>query len=98
VIEKNVIEYATDKLREAVDGGQIELPYDQELLTEFQGQVVVYARDEADRNKRPTRYGGGSFHTLDAAKLLILGKELEAIEATLNRPQRNGPVLDQFFS
>lgn len=97
VIEKNVVEFATDKLREYVDGGFMELPYDRELLTEWQGQVVVYARDESDRTRRSTRYGGGSFHTLDAAKMMILGKELEAIEATLAPKRRHGPVLDQFF-
>lgn len=97
VIEKNVIEFATDELRKIVDGGMIELPYDQELLTEWQGQVVIYARDDSDKGKRPTRYGGGSFHTLDAAKMMILGKELEAIEAMLDGKRRMGPVLDQFF-
>jgi hypothetical protein len=95
VIEKNVIEFATDKLRGLVDSGMIELPYDQELLSEFQGQVILYARDESDRQRtHRSRYGGGSFHTLDAAKLAVLGKELESIEAVLNKPRRNGPVLD----
>jgi hypothetical protein len=83
VIEKNVIEYATDKLREHVDAGAIELPYDQELLMEWQGQTVVYHRDESDIKGARTRYGGGSFHTLDAAKLMILGKELDSIEKAL---------------
>lgn len=98
VIEKNVIEYATDKLREHVDGGLIELPFDQELLSEFQGQTVMYVRDEADVSKRKSRYGGGSFHTLDAAKLMILGKELEGIEAVLAPKRRRGPVLDRFVA
>jgi len=97
VIEKNVIEYATDKLREIVDAGMMELPYDKELLTEFQGQVVVYSRESDGAGKRRTRYGGGSFHTLDAAKLMILGKELEAIELALAPRRRRGPVLDGFL-
>lgn len=98
VIEKNVIEYATDELRSLVDGGLVELPFDQELLTEFQGQTVVYGgRDEGVQyGGKRTRYGGGSFHTLDAAKLAVLGKSLESIEAVLNKPRRHGPVLDQF--
>lgn len=97
VIEKNVIEFATDELRKLVDGQMMELPYDQELLTEFQGQTVEYGgRDEGVVKRRSTKYGGGSFHTLDAAKLAVLGKSLEAIEATL-RPKRRPPVLDQFL-
>ena len=95
VIEKNIIEFATDKLREFVDAGMAELPYDKELLTEFQGQVVVYSRESNGSGGRRKRYGGGSFHTLDAAKLMVLGKELEAIELAL-APKRRGPVLDAF--
>jgi len=95
VIEKNIIEFATDKLREFVDAGEVELPYDKDLLTEFQGQVVVYSRESNGSGGRRKRYGGGSFHTLDAAKVMILGKELEAIELAL-APKRRGPVLDAF--
>jgi hypothetical protein len=97
VIEKNIITFATDKLREYVDAQQVELPYDKELLTEFQGQVVVYSRESDGGGKRRTRYGGGSFHTLDAAKLMMLGKELEAMEAALAPKRRRGPVLDGFL-
>jgi hypothetical protein len=96
VIEKNIIEWATDKLREFVDAGMVELPYDKELLTEFQGQVVVYSRESNGSGGRRKRYGGGSFHTLDASKVMILGKELEAIELAL-APKRRGPVLDAFI-
>lgn len=66
VIEKNIIEFATDKLREWVDAGMVELPYDKELLTEFQGQVVVYSRESNGAGGRRTRYGGGSFHCVDS--------------------------------
>jgi len=98
VIEKNVIEFATDELRKLVDGGLMELPFDQELLTEWQGQQVVYGgRDEGVAARRTTRYGGGSFHTLDAAKLMVLGRSLEGIEAVLGKSNRRGPVLDQFL-
>lgn len=95
VIEKNVIAYATDKLREYVDGQMLELPYDKEVLTEWQGQTIAYSR-EGNGGERRTRYGGGSLHTLDAAKLMILGKELEAIEAAMAPKGRMGPVLDAF--
>lgn len=96
MIEKNVIEYATQKLREYVDGRMVELPYDAELLTEFQGQTVVYTRDEGSASGAKTRYGGGSFHTLDASKLMILAKELEAIEAAMALRNKRAPVLDAF--
>ena len=97
MIEKNIIEFATDKLREYVDAGMMELPYDKELLTEFQGQTVVYSRDDGSKTGSRTRFGNGSYHTLDAAKVMILGKELEAIEAALAPRRRRGPVLDAFM-
>lgn len=97
VIEKNIIDFATDKLRERVDAKMIELPYDQELLTEFQGQTVVYTRDEGSSAGRARqKFGGGSFHTLDAAKLAVLGLELEAMEELERARKQYGPVLDQF--
>lgn len=97
VIEKNIIDFATDKLRERVDSKMIELPYDQELLTEFQGQTVVYTRDEGSSAGRARqKFGGGSFHTLDAAKLAVLGLELEAMEELERARKQYGPVLDQF--
>jgi hypothetical protein len=95
VIEKNIIAFATDKLREYVDSKMIELPYDQELLTEWQGQTVVYSRDEGSSSGAKKQYGGGSFHTLDAGKLVVLGKELEAMEE-MQRTRKPAPVFDVF--
>lgn len=98
VIMKNVVDFATDELRKLVDTvGSLELPYDIEQLTEFQGQTVNVVKDMGSAGAVSKRYGGGSFHTLDAAKMLIAGKSLQPIEALLHRPKRQGPVLDQFF-
>lgn len=93
VIEKNVIEWATDQLRKLVDDQAIELPYDVDLLTEFQGQSVVTVKEPGGTRKS---YSRGSFHTLDAARTMIAAKDLEAIEAILEKPKHRGPVLDQF--
>jgi hypothetical protein len=96
VIQKNIIEFATDQLRALVDAKMMELPYDQELLTEFQGQTVSYSRDEGSSSGAKTKYGGGSFHTLDAAKLAVLGKELEAMEEMERNRGQFAPVMDVF--
>jgi hypothetical protein len=97
VIEKNVVDYSTDELRVIVDTGRIELPYDLELLTEWQGQQVTVVKDMGSAGAVKRKYSDGGFHTLDAGRVMILGKSLEAIEAVLDRPKRQGPVLDQFF-
>lgn len=97
VIQKNVVDFATDELRKLVDLGRIELPYDRELLTEWQGQEIQYQRDEGSAaGLKSRKYGGGSFHTLDAAKMMIAAKSLESIEAALNLQKRQTPVLARF--
>lgn len=96
MIEKNAIVFATDKLRDIVDAKRMELPYDTELLTEFQGQTVQYSRDDGSTAGQRKHYGGGSFHTLDATKLMVLGKELDLIEEMQRHQNDYAPVLDQF--
>ncbi|HEY5051207.1 MAG TPA: hypothetical protein VII50_09930, partial [Acidothermaceae bacterium] len=99
VIKKNVVDYSTDELRKLVDSRppQLELPNDRELLTEFQGQEIQYTRDEGSAAGITRRYGGvgGSFHTLDAAKMMIAGRNLDAITQTLKGAPQT-PVLDRF--
>ncbi len=96
VIEKNVITWATDELRKYVDTGALELPYDVELLTEWQGQSVVTIKDTASVDGTRKTYAGGKCHTLDAGRMFAAAKGLEAIEKVLAK-KRPGPVLDQFL-
>jgi hypothetical protein len=86
VIKKNVVEYAMDELRKLVDSNprRIELPYDKELLSEWQGQEVIYTRDEGGPGmKRSVK--NQSFHTLDAAFMMIAARNLAPIEAALKQ-------------
>ena len=96
IIFKNVVDFGTDELRKLVDMRRLELPYDRELLTEWQGQEIQYVRDEGSAAGLKTRYGGGSFHTLDAAKMCIAGKSLQAIEEAMSAVAVRGPVLARF--
>lgn len=97
VIEKNIVDFASDELRKLVDNGLIELPWDRELLTEWQGQEIQYVRDEGSAaGLKGRRYGGGSFHTLDAAKMMIAGRNLAAIEAALSMQPKRAPRLERF--
>lgn len=96
VIQKNVISFAADELRKLVDTKTIELPYDKDLLTEWQGQEIEYVRDEGSAAGRKTRIVGGSLHTLDAAFMMIAGKQLMSIEAAMNVTKKHTPVLARF--
>lgn len=95
VIKRNVVDHGTDILRKWVDSGSIELPYDHELLTEWQGQQVIYVKEEGSGYGKRYQYGGGTFHTLDAAKMLAAGKDLEKVEAALKLPPRQ-PIIDMW--
>lgn len=97
LIEKNVISFAADEMRRYVDTGRIELPFDSELLSEWQGQEVQYVRDEGSAaGILKTRMVGGSLHTLDAAFMMAAGKELMHIESVLATRPKAGPVLARF--
>jgi len=94
VIERNVVDYASDELRKLVDAGTLELPYDVEEIKEFQGETVEVVKDMGSAAGIKKRYKGGC-HTLDAARMLIAAKNLQLIEEML-APRRNAPVLDAF--
>jgi hypothetical protein len=97
-IERIVLEYATDKLREYVDRQLFELPWDTELIGEFQGQTYVYSNKATmDVYGRPRRiFSQGNFHGLDAARMAALGFAQYKIEEMMRlRAQDNrGPVFD----
>jgi hypothetical protein len=104
-ILKTVVEFGSDELRKLVDArpSAIELPYDTELLAEWQGQVVHYVRDMMRPGSARSAYTGesarrASFHTLDAAKMMIVGRNIDHIEKLLaSRNAPNEAVLDRFL-
>jgi hypothetical protein len=95
-IERNVLEYASDKLREYVDTFRLRLPWDRELIGEFQGQTYTVVRDTMNMyGKR--EYSKGTFHALDAARMAVLGKVQTPIEQFVKKDTFT-PVMDVFLS
>jgi hypothetical protein len=72
-IMRNVLEYSTDVLRGLVDDKRIILPWDKQMIGEFQGQTYSYGRPEQDMYGRHRNFSKGSFHTLDAARMAACG-------------------------
>lgn len=90
-MKRNAKEYATDVLREMVDRQQLWLPWDDDLLKQFQGGTWT-------SNKSMDAYGRrifsrGNDHVLDAARMLALGWAQHSIEE-MTKPQPRQPVLD----
>ena len=79
-IRKTVLVWATDVLRMLVDEKRLILPWDKELIGEFQGQTVTYAKDALDPYGRKRLYSFGYFHSLDACRMAALAFKQNAIE------------------
>ncbi len=94
-LERNFVEFSSDALREYVDSHKLLLPFDEELLGEWQGQTYTVVKSNSNPYGQRD-YARGSFHTLDAAKCMIAVKVLESIEPLLKRKQAQVPVLDAF--
>ncbi len=96
-IEKNVLEYASDCLRDHIDTERIWLPWDRDLIGEFQGQTYTVIRDTMNLYGKK-EFSKGKFHALDAARMAILGKVQTPIEEFMaNRVQKFQPVEDIFI-
>lgn len=99
-IMRNVVEHATDHLRnDLVDPGRLRIPFDGELLKEWQGQTYLRIKDDTDPygKGRAKAYSKGKFHTLDAAKMMAAARTLPPIAAMLEDPPDEGPVIDIFM-
>ncbi len=90
-IERQVLEYSTDKLRELVDHERLWLPWDREVIGEFQGQTYTIERSTMDSYGRK-RFSDGSFHALDAARMAVLGWKQFAIEELTSKKTRESVI------
>lgn len=94
-IKRDLVEFATDALRnDYVDAKAITLPFDRELLTEWQGQNYVIVKSNGSPYGKRS-YSAGKFHTLDAARMAAAARILPGVAESSPTPQSE-PVLDQF--
>lgn len=81
-IMANVLEHSSDTLRLMVDKNELRLPYDLEMLKEFQGQTYVLNKSATNPYGKK-EFNKGKFHTLDAARMAVLGYAQYEMEKTL---------------
>jgi hypothetical protein len=96
-IKRSVLEYATDTLRVLVDSKRLELPWDADLLKQFQGGTWTPAKGLQDQYGRRL-YSKGNDHILDAARFAVLGWKQYGIEEILKKPQDAEAILDVFVA
>jgi hypothetical protein len=76
-------EFGYDTLRTYVDQKRLILPFDQQLLKEWNG--VSFSRIQSTTSPYGKKsYNQGSFHTLDAAAMVAVGKELKVLGTMTN--------------
>lgn len=94
-IKANVLEYSSDMLRAYVDQRKMLLPWDIDMLREFQGQTYVVTKSNTDAYGKK-QFNKGKFHALDAARMALLGHLQEHIEAQ-KQVEDDEPVYDMFL-
>lgn len=99
MVRRFLVDYASEELRAMVDKKMLQLPSDNELLNQFQGQTWTRGRGgKQDPNKPNKTWSRGNFHALDAAKYFAATKMLpplhRAIQAQRNvKPERPNVVF-----
>lgn len=96
-VYRNVLEYSTDILRELVDSKRLILPMDKEIISEFQGQTFSYDKAVMDLYGRSRNFSKGTFHTLDAARMMATGWKQHKIDQFVAEKDKYSPVSPIFM-
>jgi hypothetical protein len=94
-VRRNMLEYSTDKLRELVDSWRIYLPWDKNLIAQFQGATEGARQRGQDAYGRSKTFSSGEDHALDACRQAAMGFTQEVIDELLKQDDFK-PVLDSF--
>lgn len=92
VIKRVAQEHAYDLLRKYVDGRRLILPFDTELLGEWNGQTWIRETASTRDAYGKKRYAQGSFHTLDAGGMAVLAKEMAAFAKVKEMTEEKEPI------
>lgn len=96
-ITANVLEYSSDMLRVLVDQKEILLPWDVDMLREFQGQTYVITKSNGTDAYGKKQFNKGKFHALDGVRMAILAYYQERIDLLREVTQGFEPILDTFL-
>lgn len=91
-IQGNVLEFSSDQLRTLVDQQRLVLPWDIDMLREFQGQAYYINRSSTNPYGKK-EFNKGKFHALDAARMAALANSQELIEKQMKLMPAQSSVL-----
>jgi hypothetical protein len=95
-IKRQVLEYSTDMIRQYVDEQRLLLPWDRNLIGQFQGGSIQAVKAGMDEYGRRRISSSAEDHALDASRMAVLAHALWTIEE-LMKTKRQEPVIDTFM-
>lgn len=93
---RNTKEYGFDKLRSLVDSERMVLPWDEELLKQFQGGTWTNGKGQQDQYGRRL-FSKGNDHCLDAGAFFALGWAQYGIEEVLAQRKESPSIYATFM-
>lgn len=91
-IKRVAQEHAYDLLRTYVDSRRLILPFDTDLLGEWNGQTWTREANATRDAYGRKRFAQGAFHTLDAGGLAVLAKEMDRFSKVKEMTQEREPI------
>jgi hypothetical protein len=88
-ITRNVKDYSSDLLREFVDNYRLHLPFDKDLIKEFQGETWTYSKSMIDHYGRRKVFSGTGAHSLDACRMAALAFHQNPIDQFIKNHEDN---------
>lgn len=95
-IKKVAQEHAYDLLRTYVDSRKLILPYDSDLLGQWNGQSWTQETSATRDAYGRKRFGKGAFHTLDAGGLAVLAREMAVFSKVREMTNEAEPIGIQY--
>jgi hypothetical protein len=95
-IKRQVLEYSTDTLRRYVDEQRLLLPWDRDLIGQFQGGSIQAVKAGMDEYGRRRISSSAADHALDASRMAVLAHALYTLEEMVKMKRRT-PVIDSFM-
>lgn len=96
MMKRNMLEWSTDKLRELIDARKIQLPWDKNLIGQFQGATETARQRGQDAYGRTRTFSSGEDHALDACRQTAMAFVQETIDELL-KEDKFEPIIDTFI-
>lgn len=93
-IKRWVKDAATDLVRDVVDNRRLKAPSDGDFINDINAQTWAQGVEPVDAyGRRRYTYSAGTYHILDAFRMLLIGRHMDAIEDFMKTPTPEKPPV-----